>query len=68
MKSFIIIIWHQAGGRDDNRVFYTWQDENENTLVFNSETEAKEAWDESGMREIHAGFIVECTPEENTWI
>lgn len=67
-KRFIVIIWHQAGGRDNNKTYYTWQDENENTLVFSSEKEAKKAWKESGLREYQAGFVVECTSDAQNWL
>lgn len=68
MDIFIVIIWHQAGGRDNNKTYYTWQDESENTLTFDSESSAEKAWKESGLREVHAGFIVNCAAHINDWI
>jgi hypothetical protein len=64
MKRFVIMIWHQAGGRDNNSIYYTWTDENSNTYVFSSKQEAKKAWKESGWRDVHVGFIVNCTDIE----
>lgn len=65
---FVIMIWHQAGGRDDNTTFYAWADSNGNTITFSTEEKAKETWVKSGMRDIHAGFVVDCTPSNNDWI
>lgn len=42
MERFIIIIWHQAGQKNNSAIYYTLTDENENTIVFASETEAKD--------------------------
>lgn len=67
-KTFIVIIWHQAGGRNENRTFYTWSDEKENTITFESHKDAENKWKDSGMRDIHAGFVVECTPQNVYWI
>ena len=57
-ERFIIIIWHQAGGRDNNSVYYAWSDEDDVAVVFPSREEAKKAWKECGNDKIHAGIIV----------
>jgi len=68
-RIFIIIIWHQAGGRDDSQTYYTWNDEvTEAAKVFDSYKEAQDTWRSCGMNEIHAGFIIECSPKEQVWI
>lgn len=65
---YIIIIWHQAGGRNNAPTYYAWSDENEIAIVFESPEEAKTAWRESWMHENHAGMIVEVTTENVEWI
>jgi hypothetical protein len=65
---YIIIIWHQAGGRNNHKIYYAWSDENEVAHVFDSPLEAKTTWEESGMHENHAGMIVEVTTENVEWI
>lgn len=62
-KTFIVIVWHQAGGNNESKVYYTWQDENENTKVFNSYEEAETAWRESSTCRLHAAFIVDCSDQ-----
>ena len=65
---YIIIIWHQAGGRDNAPTYYAWSDENEVALVFDTPQEAKAAWREARMHETHAGTIVEVTSKNTDWI
>ena len=69
MGKFIIIIWHQAGGRDNKPTFYTWEDHmTECAYVFSSEEIAKKEWRESGLNEVHAAFIVDCDTKKQVWI
>jgi hypothetical protein len=65
---YIVIIWHQAGGRNENEAYYVWNDENEEARVFYSKTAAQQSWKESGMSKIHAGTIVCVSAEKRTWI
>ena len=65
---YIIIIWHQSGGRDNAPTYYAWSDEHEVARVFDNPFEARTAWREAGMHEIHAGTIVEVTTENTDWI
>lgn len=67
-KRFVIIIWHQAGGSDDNKIYYIWSDHNENALVFGSKEEAIRNWNEAEMYRVHCGFVVECTAKTTDWI
>lgn len=68
MERFIIIIWHQAGQKNNSAIYYTLTDENENTIVFASETEAKDYWANCHTNNFHAAFIVNATTSENEWI
>jgi len=65
---YAILIWHQAGGRNNNKVFYLWSDKNEVAFVFDSKEAAKKRWNEVGMSEIHAGSLIKLTPSERDWI
>lgn len=67
-KRFIVIVWHQAGGRNDHNVYYTWSDENDVTYTFESEKEAKNKWHEDKMGDWHAGFVINCDTSEQEWI
>lgn len=68
-KRFIVIIWHQAGGREDNKVYYTWDDDiTKETLVFDSPQAAQLAWRQSGLRNVHAATIVNMAARERDWI
>ena len=65
---YCIVIWHQAGGRDNNSVYYLWADENENTYVFPSKQEAIKKWHDDNMGELHAGTVIDVTTGHNYWI
>ncbi len=67
-KRIIVIIWHQAGGRDENSTYYPWADEKGNTKTFESMEAAKHEWQESGMNQIHAGFPVDCSASKQRWL
>ena len=67
-ERYVILVWHQAGGRDNSAVYYLWADEDDNTLVFSSPSQAKQAWNDTGMREIHAGTVLDVTATRNYWI
>lgn len=65
---YIIIIWHQAGGDNENSVYYVWADENDVAHCFESKIEARKAWRESGLHKFHVGRIVEVTAQNCEWI
>ena len=67
-KRYCILIWHQAGGRNDNSVYYLWADKNENAYVFSSGEAAIEKWQAENMRSLHAGIVIELTSGRNYWI
>lgn len=66
---FIIIIWHQAGQRNNSAIYYTLDDaETGLALVFDSEDEAKDYWNTHKINHIHAGFIVNAAVAAQNWI
>jgi hypothetical protein len=67
-ERFIVIIWHQAGGNNENKIFYPWVDENDNTRVFSRKEDAEKSFRNSVLNKIHSAFVVECTASEVEWI
>jgi hypothetical protein len=65
---FIVIIWHQAGGRNNSKTYYCWENEKEEARVFDSYHEAQNEWNSSGLNQIHAAFIVDCRTNKQMWI
>lgn len=66
---YIVIIWHQAGGRNDNKLYQVWWDDvTDKAFVFDSKNEAKAAWLESGMGDVHSGTVINITAEKCEWI
>ena len=67
-KRFIVIIWHQAGGRDDNKTYYTWSDEHDNPYCFDSYEKAKAEILDAGVNELHACTIIDMNPSKHIWV
>lgn len=67
-KQFVVIVWHQARNRDENQRYHLWRDKNDDARIFESKSQAREAWTSSGMAKNHFGTIVEVTPNECAWI
>lgn len=68
-QRYIIIIWHQAGGRTDNKNYQVWwDDETDQAFVFDTQKAAANAWRNSGMNEIHAGTVINITAGKCDWV
>ena len=65
---YIVVIWHQAGGHNDNKFYSVWSDENENSYVFDSAAQATSSWKDSKIDNVHAGTIVKMTAQSRAWI